>query len=140
MALPFGLNRSGKTGVTDATILIGEITMYFGDISIFPTATHALCDGLNNTPDLRGKFVRAWSDTVGQEFPSSPARRNDDQVEAVQNHSHNVNYDLVGSTGAAQSVAVNKGISIFFTQPTDSTGGPETRPKNFALAFIMRIS
>ena len=59
--------------------LLGEITMFFGDISVFPTQTHALCDGNNGTPDLRGQFIRGWSDTVGQEYPGSPARINNYQ-------------------------------------------------------------
>ena len=63
--------------------MIGEITMYFGDIAIFPTATHALCDGANGTPDLRGRFIRGWSDAVGQEFSGSSARRNNTQVDAT---------------------------------------------------------
>ena len=124
----------------DAARLTGEITMYHGDISIFPTSTHALCDGLNNTPDLRGQFVRGWSDTVGQEYAGSPARRNNTQSESVQSHNHGVPLDLVGSTGSSPVIAANKGISNFQGIASDSTGGPETRPKNYSLAFIMRIA
>lgn len=120
---------------------IGEITMYHGDISIFPTATHALCDGQNNTPDLRGQFVRGWSDAVGQEYSGSPARRNDYQAQEIQSHNHGVQRDLIGSTGSTNDVtAANEGISDFNPAATTNTGGVETRPKNYALAYIMRVA
>ncbi|MGR3177845.1 MAG: hypothetical protein ACUZ8E_07285 [Candidatus Anammoxibacter sp.] len=77
------LDGSFQSSAADGT-MIGEITMYFGDIAIFPTATHALCNGANGTPDLRGKFVRAWSDGVGQEYAESPARRNNNQSASTQ--------------------------------------------------------
>lgn len=120
--------------------LVGEITMYHGDIAIFPTSTHALCDGLNNTPDLRGQFVRGWSDSVGQEYDSSPARRNDYQTDEIKAHSHEITRDIDTSTGSSVDFAANQGISNQNAATTQNTGGVETRPKNYTLAFIMRIS
>lgn len=134
MNLPPAYTREGSLP------LIGEISMFFGDISVFPTATHALCDGNNGTPDIRGQFIRGWSDGDDQEYPGSTARRNDTQLEAIQAHTHEVNYDNNGSIGVFPSSATNRGISAFFSQSTQSTGGPETRPKNYALALIMRIA
>jgi len=40
----------------NASIPIGGIIMYSGDIANIPTNWH-LCDGTNGTPDLRGQFV-----------------------------------------------------------------------------------
>jgi len=119
---------------------IGEITMYHGDIDIFPTNSHALCDGSSGTPDLRGQFIRGWSDASGQEYSGSSARRNNTQTESIQSHTHATPYDLNGSTGSFGSAATNQGISNFFQIDVGATGGPETRPKNYALAYIMRIA
>lgn len=146
--------------------MIGEITMYFGDIAIFPTATHALCDGANGTPDLRGRFIRGWSDAVGQEFSGSSARRNNTQVDAtamptsaftnstddVIPNSEETPYGTLDAWDAVTTGNTHTGTGAFLVKYltgnwTDgshthaiSGGDAETRPMNYALAFIMRIA
>ncbi len=123
---------------TTIQLLTGSIIMYSWDISGFPTDTRALCDGNNATPDLRWQFIRGWSDATGQEYSGSPARRDDLQTEAIQSHQHHITRDLLGSEGTGVQFAANQGISDFTGATTDNTWWPETRPKNYAIAFIMK--
>ena len=172
----------GTISMSKAVRLVGEITMFYGDIGVFPTKFHALCNGLHGTPDLRGQFVRAWSDEEGQEYAGSPARRNNAQSQETSahshtitvsqysgskttnsagNHSHNVqgyvrnSYDANDpfsnyqglDTGAGGYGTSNSGghahtvdIAHEHTATAANSGGVETRPKNYALAYIMRIN
>ena len=143
---------------------IGKISMFSGDISIFPTATHAMCDGNNGTPDLRGQFIRGWSDAVGQEYGGSPARRDNTQTASVKPDGMSVSStkpfgdnSLPNGTfdsweGASPGDVSVPGSGAFIpkfgggswgegnhTHTVNGTGN-ETRPKNFALAFIMRVA
>jgi hypothetical protein len=54
---PAGLGATGPTGPTGSYIPQGGIIMWTG---ITPPTGWALCDGTNETPDLRDKFILSW--------------------------------------------------------------------------------
>ena len=125
-------------------IPVGGVIMFAGDISGFPLIINKvkwqLCDGNNGTPDLRGQFIRGWSDESGQEYESSQPRINNYQGEEIKSHNHSISRDYRWNVGFNTQFASDHGISNEVGAFTDNTGGVETRPKNYSLAFIMRVS
>lgn len=91
-------------------------------------------DGSGNPllPDLRGEFIRGWSDArlvdIGRTFGSWQ----DDQLKA---HRHELPADSTALTNDAQSLTSTSGVDEGFdgSQFTNYTGGLETRPRNIAL-------
>lgn len=123
---------------------VGMVTMYKGHMNVFPLITNgetwALCDGDNGTPDLRGQFIRGWSDADDQEHEGSSPRINDYQADDLKEHRHEITRDKEGSVGTGATIASPEGQSSYYDAFTENTGGKETRPKNYALAFIMKIA
>lgn len=133
---PVGLSVNAPTGA---------VMMYYIDIlPNFPINISGslwyLCDGNNGTPDLRGQFIRGWSDEVDQEFAGSSPRVNNYQTDEIKSHRHVVTRDLHESVGNGTSFAANQGQSNYAEAHTEHAGGEETRPKNFAMYFIIRTS
>lgn len=103
--------------------------------------TYGAGDGVTtfNLPDLRGEFIRGWDDGRGVD----PARTfGSTQADELKSHSHNysartgttaVNGDINGvplktTTGSADNNA-----------ETLPTGGTETRPRNIALLYCIKV-
>lgn len=85
-----------------------------------------------NTPDLRGQFIRGWSDDIAQD-PDAPRAPLSVQADDFKAHTHGIRVSTVGgSTSAAQGNPQTGSIQ------SDSAGGSETRPKNVAVAFIIK--
>jgi hypothetical protein len=98
-----------------------------------------------NTPDLRGRFIRAWN--TGQVDPSgsrTPLDEQDYQVQAHDHpmpHTHSASY--AGFPGTAIEGGNNYGAGSQSTgQPstpnTSNAGGAETRPVNTTLRFVIK--
>ena len=81
-------------------------------------------------PDLRGEFVRGWSNTrgvdAGRPFGSA-------QADELRAHSHAIKS---GTGGGAQLESGQGGTST--TNQTETTGGVETRPRNVALLYAIK--
>lgn len=135
---------SGSASSNSGSSPLGMITMYKGHMNVFPLITNgetwALCDGDNGTPDLRGQFIRGWSDADDQEHDGSSPRIYDYQADDLKEHRHEITRDREGSTGTGATIAVSEGQRSLYDAFTENTGGKETRPKNYALAFIMKIA
>lgn len=91
-------------------------------------------DGQNDTPDLRGLFVRGLSE--GRELGSF-------QDDAVGSHQHQysdwTNHCNSIDDGSDEHPGFCRNTTAFFaTRTTSASGGEETRPKNIALLYCMK--
>ena len=107
-------------------------------------------DGTNNTPDLRGVFLRGMENFGGQSSTRDPDRSGRStlgsyQADAFGSHSHKINRD--GSTPSGGGTKWSSGrifrgttnkTSSDQNSTTTSTGSSETRPKNVALLFCVK--
>jgi len=89
-----------------------------------------------NLPDMRGEFPRGWDNgrgvDVGRVFGSF-------QADELKSHSHNVPSDI--GNNVEPSTRLNSTTNNSPTQniATASTGGTETRPRNIALLYCIKI-
>jgi hypothetical protein len=136
---------------------IGTIKMFGGDteglfdssgLGLSAWLGWALCNGNNGTPNLRGKFIAGYDDSLSDAdyYPmlnsagSYPINLSIGQLPA---HSHaqigNNGGDVPGGTTPATS---DSGVTVTLTN-TGSTGSGDNidnRPPYVALAYVMKIS
>ena len=90
-----------------------------------------------NLPDLRGEFVRGWSNN--RTTVDYPRQILSAQAQDIQPHTHN--YDrarfMQGQLSPEADAGSNYGIG-YESLTTGSTGTTETRPRNVALMFIVK--
>lgn len=88
-----------------------------------------------NLPDLRGEFVRGWSnDRTTVDYPRQILSA---QAQDVQPHTHS--YTVTGSvTSGSQGGTASGLIPSSSSSTTGSAGTTETRPRNVALMFIVK--
>lgn len=104
---------------------------------------------MHRAPELRGVFLRGLNEFVpGATQPVDPTRADPDssrvagsyQGDELRTHGHNMGYHKFGlangkgDTDLEQSQPNLPGVS------TSATGGPETRPKNVAVYYYVRIN
>jgi microcystin-dependent protein len=109
-------------------------------------------DGINtfNLPDLRGRFLRGWDNGAGHD-PDATARTASNtggpsgdvvgslQADDFKSHNHQqqgTNRLDVANGGGIHADDVDN--STFAAIYTANTGGKETRPKNVAVAYIIK--
>ena len=88
-----------------------------------------------NLPDLRGYFLRgSGTNSDGTAAGTFGAK----QADELESHSHTVNR---GTTSGANFFAVSAtGVTLSGSPRTSgSTGGTETRPKNIAMLFCIKV-
>ena len=81
-------------------------------------------------PDFRGEFLRGWDHGKGTDPGRGFATHQDDEFES---HTHGINSHL-GFNGDNDASAVTGAGS----GATGATGGSETRPKNYAVPYIIK--
>ena len=86
-----------------------------------------------NIPDLRGAFVRGWDDARGLDPGRGLATYQDD---AFASHTHTYNMKSVTGGSSQGGDPLNLGQA---TYTTGAAGGTETRPKNYALYYCIKI-
>jgi len=107
----------------------GMIVSWSGSIDTIPEG-YVLCDGNNDTPDLRDRFVVGAG---GSFFP--------DEVGGSESHEHDLicaphNHTLVGGTGVgAGTIRSPTTNSVVVTGVTNDAGN---FPPFYALGFIMK--
>ena len=138
-------------GQTSQGIPSGCIVMWSGAVNAIPSGW-LLCDGSNNTPDLRGRFIvgagGAYNvgDTGGNEqvtltIAQMPSHRHDLQVNRGTFPFLVVGLDdrtsLAGSGNQALSWR-NSGTKVTTMTTSGSSQPHENRPPYYALCYIMK--
>lgn len=86
-------------------------------------------------PDVRGEFPRFWDAARGVDSGRAIATA---QAQALQAHTHATTFDLVSTPGGAFNRCAELNALQNFTSTSSSTGGAETRPRNFAFMAIVK--
>ncbi len=122
-------------GFHDCDGSLGDRSTY---ISLFNVIgiTYGAGDGSTtfNFPDLRGEFIRGFDDgrgiDVGRTFGSL-------QLDEFKSHTH-VHTPNVSTAGPAGGGFIN-GYGHSGSRSTSATGGNETRPRNIAMRYIIKV-
>jgi microcystin-dependent protein len=146
-ATPADLNLLTGAAVGGSGLALTGFVQMFAGIAA-PTGW-LLCDGLAidvgetalialvgaNTPDLRGQFIRGWSDDalVDPDGARAPLTA---QAEDFLAHTHESSGTAVANDDAPGDPGSNPKAALGAV--TGSTGGDETRPVNVALSFIIK--
>lgn len=106
-------------------------TTYAGLFAVIGT-TFGAGDGSTTfaLPDLRGEFVRGWDNGRGVD---SSRTFGSQQANALEAHTHQVEYQNGGVDAGAQTTRVSAVGAGGEFATSGSTGGDETRPRNVAL-------
>jgi hypothetical protein len=138
----------------------GCIVLWYGSIATIPTGW-VLCDGGNNTPDLRNKFiVGAYSDstfTASTIVTGADTKQGGTKDAVVVSHTHTVtdpgHFHLWGGGGNMQAGNDNGGSSVNGGSSNHSTstkvtgisidaagvaGTNQNLPPYYSLAYIMK--
>ena len=138
----FAGDGSALTNLTVDGFVSGMIILWSGAANAIPTG-FVLCDGNNNTPDLRGRFVVGHhpsngdydvDDTGGSESVTLT-------VNQIPAHTHNINLAVRAFYQEPRNFGVGTDGSANNSEDTGSTGGGqshENRPPFYALCYIMK--
>jgi microcystin-dependent protein len=88
-----------------------------------------------NLPDMRGQFLRGLDTTEGVDPDFATRIVGSSQVDEFESHTHTTTL-YTNSTGAVGGGQIWVGYQ---TVDTGSTGGNETRPKNVAVNYIIKL-
>ena len=127
-----GSNLSDVPGVPS-----GAIILWSGASNAIPSG-YALCDGNNNTPDLRNRFIVGAGSgyTVDQTGGSADA--------TLVEHTHNLLYNhgsFGGSSGAVTPRSGNTPVTPGISGRVSTEGSSATNanlPPYYALCYIMK--
>lgn len=139
-----------------AAIPVGGIILWSGTVASIP-ANWALCNGLNNTPDLRNAFViGAFSDAVidgvnkaATTITGAATKTGGTKDAVVVSHSHITGSNVVlyniqpgGAplTGGSLNNAAIPPNPAKESSTTGESGTNKNLPPYYALAYIMRIA
>ena len=120
-----------------SSIPSGLISMWHGLLTAIPFGW-VLCDGANNTPDLRGRFVRGAAAGAN---PGTTGGADTHTLTIAEMPAHD--HDLcINATGIGFAVASSDGANVSATYPTESVGGGtghNNMPAYYAIAYIMKV-
>jgi len=135
---------SAPTGWLECNGSAVSRTTYSTLFSVIST-TYGIGDGIStfNLPDMRGEFLRGWDHGRGVD-PGRASGSNQD--EEIKSHSHNLNMNPVSGSPGIGTKGVDGRDQVNATalfdplyNYTSSTGGTETRPRNVAMMYIIKI-
>jgi len=101
---------------------------------IDPTYTDLITLVGANTPDLRGYFIRGWSEDNSRD-PDGPRAALTGQDQEFLSHVHAESVRKPSGAGIADGTS---GTSTGTAVNTAAAGGAETRPVNVALMFVIK--
>ena len=90
----------------------------------------------SNLPDMRGEFVRGFDNGRGVDGGRAIRSSQTDELKA---HTHDYFLWSPGGGGYSDGMANDTITDNRPTTPTTSTGGSETRPRNVAMMYIIKI-
>ena len=158
---------NGRTNAVAAagggSVPAGVICMWSGSSAEIP-AGWVLCDGLNNTPDLRGRFVvgaggaydvgdTGGADSVALTTAQMPSHSHGGNVsiEEAGEHTHTVSMSISYDTGSGGATGLGRGGSsntssdgshthnaTLSISSAGSGNAHENRPPYYALCYIMK--
>ena len=139
----FAGDGSALTGVD--SFVSGMIIMWNSTVASIPTG-FVLCDGQNNTPDLRGRFVVGHHPSNGDYDVNDTGGAEDVTltVNQIPSHKHTTSVDNAKLFPANGGTSINFGGAGGYPATTftmDNTGGGqshENRPPYYALCYIMK--
>ncbi|XXY49196.1 hypothetical protein WME91_55225 [Sorangium sp. So ce269] len=133
-----------------ALVPTGTIVMWSGAAATVPDGW-ALCDGNNNTPDLRDRFIVGAGNAAYPVGAKGGEATHTLTVNEMPSHKHDAFASIGkddsnfsgGSTPDGQNIPFGRGDTpSYTTQSTQNTGGGaphENRPPYYALLFIMKL-
>jgi hypothetical protein len=89
-----------------------------------------------NLPDLRGEFVRGWSNN--RTTVDYPRQILSAQAQDIQPHTHQYNITQIIPSSFGSFYQTGGRAENPLSSTTSSTGTTETRPRNVALMFIVK--
>lgn len=107
----------------------GVIILWSGSIVNIP-AGFVLCDGNNDTPDLRDKFIAGAGSTYNPDAEGGAVEHDHDFT--ANGHTH-----AFGGAPSLQGGA-NKGFTVSTEFVTGTTDNESNLPPYYALAYIMK--
>ena len=139
----FAGDGSALTGVD--SFVSGMIIMWNSTVASIPTG-FVLCDGNNNTPDLRGRFVVGHHPSNGDYDVDDTGGAEDVTltVNQIPSHKHTTTFDGHKFFPGDGSTSISYGGAGGYPATTfsmDNTGGGqshENRPPYYALCYIMK--
>lgn len=127
-------------GQNNSSIPSGLICIWSGSSSNIPNGW-TLCDGNNNTPDLRDRFVLG----AGNSYAVGAADGEEEvtlTVAQIPNHNHNITlgYEARGGNASTRVYAPSGRNSSTETTQSVGDGQPHNNmPPYYALCFIMKL-
>ncbi|WP_437575251.1 hypothetical protein [Sorangium sp. So ce887] len=133
-----------------ALVPTGTIVMWSGAAATVPDGW-ALCDGNNNTPDLRDRFIVGAGNATYPVGAKGGEATHTLTVNEMPSHKHDAFASIGkddsnfsgGGTPDGQNIPFGRGDTPnYTTQSTQNTGGGaphENRPPYYALLFIMKL-
>jgi microcystin-dependent protein len=91
-----------------------------------------------NLPDLRGEFIRGWDHGKGIDLDRQLGSWQADEFKA---HYHSTTFysSISAGWGSGGRLSHGQDESGVYTKNTNNTGGTETRPRNVAFMFIIKV-
>lgn len=113
-------------------------TVYSGLFAAIGT-TYGYGDGSGtfNLPDLRGEFIRGWDHGRGEDADRDLGSW---QADELRSHSHtNTTQRFENATNVQSDLLITLPGDTSESLETSATGGDETRPRNVAMMYIIKI-
>lgn len=90
------------------------------------------------TPDTRGNFLRGWDNGAGVDAARAFASL---QTDDLKSHTHPIPESNTGGGAGTSTMVASAGPATgpFYTGATSATGGTETRPRNIAILYCLKI-
>jgi len=124
----------------DAGVPEGVISMWSGSTDDIPDGW-TLCDGDNDAPDLRNRFVVGAGDEYSVDETGGEKEVQLD-VSEMPEHGHSYTKAETSNSRGTSSTGFNAATDDIVNNTTDPEGGDqphENRPPYYALAYIMKL-
>lgn len=135
-----------KKSLIDFILPKGLIVAWKGGVN--PPSGWALCNGLNGTPDLRGRFIFGYNPELGGTYPleaKGGSEKHTLTIEEMPSHKHTIGGQIHWNSGQTSSGANIRSGGDWGQNnngDTNNTGGGQPHnnmPPYYVLAYIMKL-